>query len=149
MLQTINLAQPYSDAKTIVDKPTSKSSQQVLADFAAFNLSNLTEGDIVNLLNTDFLGEGLELEDAALPGFSASPPFLSNVTDPSLQSFAQIVNRYWTQLVRVVNESALYSIYPSGACESTFIPLNYSFVIPGGRFREQCGCCPRGLWIES
>lgn len=134
----MNLAQPYSDAKTIVDKPTSKSSQQVLADFAAFNLSAVTEGDIVNFLDNDFLGEGLELQAATLPGFSASPPFLSNVTDPLLQAFAQIVNGYWTQLARTVNQSALCSIYPGGACESTFIPLNYSFVVPGGRFREQC-----------
>lgn len=138
LLQTVNLAQVYTDAKTVVDKPTSKSSQQVLADFAAFNLSNVTEGDIVNLMDNDFLGEGLELQGASLPGFNASPPFLSNVTDPLLSAFAQIVNGYWTQLARTVNQSALCSIYPGGACESTFIPLNYSFVIPGGRFREQC-----------
>lgn len=134
----MNIAQPYSDAKTIVDKPTSKSSQQVLADFAAFNLSTVTEGDIVNFLDNDFLGEGLELQGATLPGFTANPPFLNNVTDPLLKAFAQIVHGYWTQLARTVNESALCSIYPGGTCESTFIPLNYTFVIPGGRFREQC-----------
>ena len=145
----MNLAQVYSDAKTIVDKPTRFSSQQVLADFATFNVVNVTEGDIVNFEDNDFLGEGLELESAVLTGFNSSPPFLSNVTDPLLQSFAQIVNGYWTQLARVVNESALCSIYPGGACESTFIPLNYSFVIPGGRFREQCGSCLCGHWIES
>ncbi|KAN0088093.1 glycoside hydrolase family 37 protein [Tylopilus felleus] len=137
LLQTVNIAQPYSDAKTIVDKPTSKSSQQVLADFAAFNLSTVTEGDIVNFLDNDFLGEGLELQGATLPGFTANPPFLNNVTDPLLKAFAQIVHGYWTQLARTVNESALCSIYPGGTCESTFIPLNYTFVIPGGRFREQ------------
>lgn len=134
----MNLAQVYSDAKTFVDKPTRLSSQQVLADFAAFNLSNVTEADIVEFMDNDFLGEGLELEGALLPGFSDTPPFLSNVTDPLPQAFAQIVNGYWTQLARTVNKSALCSIYPGGACESTFIPLNYSFVIPGGRFREQC-----------
>ncbi|KAI9566279.1 glycoside hydrolase family 37 protein [Boletus coccyginus] len=137
LLQTVNLAQPYSDAKTIVDKPTSKSSQQVLADFAAFNLSNITEGDIVTFMDHDFLGEGLELQDAALPGFTATPSFLGNVTDPLLQAFTQIVNGYWTQLARTVNHSALCSIYPGGVCEGTFIPLNHTFVVPGGRFREQ------------
>ncbi|KAG8214941.1 glycoside hydrolase family 37 protein [Butyriboletus roseoflavus] len=137
LLQTVNLAQVYTDAKTIVDKPTSKSSQQVLTDFAAFNLSTVTEGDIVNFMDNDFLGEGLELQGALLPGFNAAPPFLSNVTDPLLQAFSQIVNGYWTQLARTINQSALCSIYPGGTCESTFIPLNYTFVIPGGRFREQ------------
>ncbi|KAF8417169.1 glycoside hydrolase family 37 protein, partial [Boletus edulis BED1] len=138
LLQIVNLAQPYSDAKTIVDKPTSKSSQQVLADFAAYNLSALTEGNIVNFLDNDFLGEGLELQGAPLPGFSASPPFLNNITDPLVKAFAQTVNGYWPQLARTANQSVLCSIYPGdGPCESTFIPLNYSFVIPGGRFREQ------------
>ncbi|KIK73214.1 glycoside hydrolase family 37 protein, partial [Paxillus rubicundulus Ve08.2h10] len=100
LLQTVNLAQVYSDAKTIVDKPTSKSSQQVLADFAAFNLSTVTEGDIVNFMENDFLGEGLELEGAALPEFNSNPSFLNNVTDPLLKAFAQTVHGYWTQLAR-------------------------------------------------
>ncbi|KAF9232312.1 glycoside hydrolase family 37 protein [Melanogaster broomeanus] len=137
LLQTVNLAQVYSDAKTIVDKPTSKSSQQVLADFAAFNLTTVTEGDIVNFMEVDFEGEGLELEGATLPQFNANPPFLSNVTDPLLQAFAQIVNGYWTQLARTTNQSVLCDEYPGGTCESTLIPLNHTFVVPGGRFREQ------------
>jgi len=145
----VNLARPYSDAKTIVDKPTSKTSQQVLADFAAFNLSNVTEGDIVNFMDYDFLGEGLELEEAALPGFTATPPFLGNVTDPLLQVFTQIVNGYWTQLASTVNHPALCSIYPDGACEGTFIPLNHTFVVPGGRFREQCLTFLGGYLIED
>ncbi|KAF9220247.1 glycoside hydrolase family 37 protein [Gyrodon lividus] len=137
LLQTVNLAQVYSDAKTIVDKPTSKSSQQVLADFAAFNLSTVTEGDIVNFMENDFLGEGLELEGAALPEFNPNPSFLNNVTDPLLKAFAQTVHGYWTQLARTTNQSTLCDEYPGGSCESTLIPLNHTFVVPGGRFREQ------------
>ncbi|KIJ04656.1 alpha,alpha-trehalase, partial [Paxillus involutus ATCC 200175] len=137
LLQTVNIAQVYSDAKTIVDKPTSKSSQQVLADFAAFNLSTVTEGDIVNFEENDFLGEGLELEGAALPEFTSNPSFLNNVTDPLLKAFAQTVHGYWTQLARTTNQSALCDEYPGGTCESTLIPLNHTFVVPGGRFREQ------------
>ncbi|KAG9308857.1 glycoside hydrolase family 37 protein [Chiua virens] len=137
ILQTVNLAQVYSDPKTIVDKPTSRNPQQVLADFAKFNLSSVTEGDIVTFEDVDFLGEGLELEGAELPGFNAEPPFLNNITDPLVKAFAQTVNGYWPILARQVNQSALCSIYPDGECESTFIPLNHSFIIPGGRFREQ------------
>ena len=63
LLQALNLAQPYADAKTIVDKPTNKSSADVLADFNNLvnkvggldNLSNLTVGDVVNFLETDFV----------------------------------------------------------------------------------------------
>ncbi|KIJ59066.1 glycoside hydrolase family 37 protein [Hydnomerulius pinastri MD-312] len=137
LLQTVNLANIYSDSKTFVDKPTSKSSQQVLSDFASFNLATVTEGDIVNFVENDFSGEGLELEGAALPEFTPNPAFLNNVTDPLLKGFAQTVHGYWTQLARTTNQSALCDEYPGGKCESTLIPLNHTFVVPGGRFREQ------------
>ncbi|KAG2069034.1 glycoside hydrolase family 37 protein [Suillus decipiens] len=137
LLQTVNIAQVYSDPKTFVDKPTSKSSQQVLADFNNFNVSTVTEGQIVNFVDNDFLGEGLELEAAALTNFNPNPAFLNNVTDPLLKAFAQTVHTYWTQLARDTNQSALCDEYPGGTCESSLIPLNHTFIIPGGRFREQ------------
>ncbi|KAG2368678.1 Six-hairpin glycosidase-like protein [Suillus spraguei] len=137
LLQTVNIAQIYSDPKTFVDKPTSKSSQQVLADFNNFNVSTVTEGQIVNFVDNDFLGEGLELEAAALTNYNPTPAFLNNVTDPLLKAFAQTVHSYWTQLARDTNQSALCDEYPGGTCESSLIPLNHTFIIPGGRFREQ------------
>ncbi|KAG1784945.1 glycoside hydrolase family 37 protein [Suillus plorans] len=137
LLQTVNIAQVYSDPKTFVDKPTGKSSQQVLADFSNFNLSTATEGEVVNFVDNDFLGEGLELEAAALTNFNPTPAFLNNVTDPLLKAFAQTVHGYWTQLARNTNQSAVCDDYPGGTCEGSFIPLNHTFVIPGGRFREQ------------
>ncbi|KAG2114181.1 glycoside hydrolase family 37 protein [Suillus discolor] len=137
LLQTVNIAQVYSDPKTFVDKPTGKSSQQVLADFSNFNLSMATEGEVVNFVDNDFLGEGLELEAATLTNFNPTPAFLNNVTDPLLKAFAQTVHGYWTQLARSTNQSAVCNDYPGGTCEGSFIPLNHTFVIPGGRFREQ------------
>ncbi|KAI0698165.1 glycoside hydrolase family 37 protein [Cytidiella melzeri] len=137
LLQTLNLAQVYSDPKTIVDKPTSKSSQQVLSDFNAIP-SNTTEGDIVTFVDNDFKGEGLELEATTLDGFTQNPPFLQNVTDSLLQSWTQTVHGYWAQLVRSTNTTALCQGGNGGdACESSLIPLNHTFVVPGGRFREQ------------
>ncbi|KAG2030075.1 Six-hairpin glycosidase-like protein [Suillus americanus] len=137
LLQTVGIAQVYTDPKTFVDKPTSKSSQRVLADFSNFNLSTVTEGQIVIFVDTDFLGEGLELEAAALTNFNPTPAFLNNVTNPLLKAFAQTVHHYWTQLARNTNQSALWDEYPCGTCESSLIPLNHTFVIPGGRIREQ------------
>jgi alpha,alpha-trehalase len=90
---------------------------------------------VLNFVDTNFRGEGLELEAQALPNFNANPPFLNNVADPLLRAFAQIVHTYWTQLIRGTNSSTLCD---GVTCESTLIPLNHTFVIPGGRFREQC-----------
>ncbi|THG99105.1 hypothetical protein EW026_g3193 [Hermanssonia centrifuga] len=137
LLQTVNLAQAYSDPKTFVDKPTSKSAQQVTSDFQAIFNPNTTEGSIVNFLDDDFRGEGLELEAVALANFNANPAFLNNVTDPLLKAWAQTVSGYWIQLIRSTNDSALCPEGETGPCESTLIPLNHTFVVPGGRFREQ------------
>lgn len=141
----VNVAQLYGDPKTFVDKPTNASSQQVLTTFntlvdqAGNSTTNLTEGEILNFVDTNFRGEGLELEAVALANFNPSPAFLQNVTDPLARAFAQTVHGFWTQLIRGTNSSTLCGEGTNdGSCESTLIPLNHTFVIPGGRFREQC-----------
>jgi alpha,alpha-trehalase len=135
LLQTVNIAKLWTDPKTFVDKPTNSSQQSVLAAFAPINSSAATEGDVLNFVDENFRGEGLELEAKALSNFNSDPPFLNNVTDPLLRAFAQTVHGYWTQLIRGTNSSTLCD---GVRCESTLIPLNHTFVVPGGRFREQC-----------
>lgn len=134
LLQTVNIANVYADPKTIVDKPTSKSAQAVLADFQNIS-SGTTYGEVVKFLNSDFKGEGLELEALTLTNFNANPSFLNNVSDPLVKAFSQTVHSFWTQLIRETNSSTLCG--SSGDCESSLIPLNHTFVVPGGRFREQ------------
>jgi alpha,alpha-trehalase len=146
LLQTVGIANVYPDDKTFVDKvnlqwlsaiimlmnslqPTSKSSQAVLADFQNIS-SSTTYGEIVNFLDNDFVGEGLELEAVPLPSdYNASPPFLNNVTAALPKAFAQLVHGFWTELIRATNASTLCG--SSGKCESSLIPLNHTFVIPG------------------
>ncbi|KAI0053998.1 glycoside hydrolase family 37 protein [Auriscalpium vulgare] len=134
ILQTVNVAQLWTDPKTFVDKPTGSSPQSVLSAFGPINSTNTTEGAVLSFVDNNFRGEGLELEAQALSNFNLNPPFLQNVTDPLLKSFASIVNTYWTQLIRGTNASTLCD---GKSCESTLIPLNHTFVVPGGRFREQ------------
>lgn len=52
------------------------------------------------------------------------------------------MNGYWSDLIRSTNESAVCEEGTSERCESSLIPLNHTFVIPGGRFREQCEFFP-------
>jgi hypothetical protein len=115
-------------------QPTKKSSQEVLADFQ--NISNSTSlGGLAILLKNDFAEEGRELEAVATPplDYSDSPPFLENVLTPLVKAFAQDVHRFWLQLLRTTNASALCSDH----CESTFIPLNHTSVLPGLCFDHQ------------
>ncbi|KAG7444163.1 glycoside hydrolase [Guyanagaster necrorhizus] len=134
LLQTVNVAALYSDPKTFVDKPTNKPAEDVLFDFENLTSGNVTEGQIVDFVDADFRGEGLELEALTLDNFNEDPPFLANVSDSLLRAWAQTVHGYWTQLIRTTNSSVLCS---GTACESSLIPLNHTFVVPGGRFREQ------------
>ncbi|KAJ3917985.1 glycoside hydrolase family 37 protein [Lentinula edodes] len=137
VLQTVNDAGLWTDPKTFVDKPTSNSSANVLANFQQLQTQDITEGDVEQFVDTNFGGEGLELEALVLSDFPQNPGFLGNVTDPLLKAWSQTVHGYWSQLIRSTNASALCPTGSSGSCESTLIALNHTFVIPGGRFREQ------------
>lgn len=100
----------------------------MLADFQNIS-SSTTYGQIVNFLENDLSGEGQELQGLSLPDFNASPPFLNNVTAPLPKAFAQVVHGFWAQLIRSTNATTLCG--SSGNCESSLIPLNHTFVVPG------------------
>jgi alpha,alpha-trehalase len=127
---------PYADSKTIVDKPTNGTSNATIAAFNAFG-NNVTYGEVVTFLDNNFQGEGLELEPMDLPNFPQSPSALASISDPYVKGFALAVHNIWSLLIRGTNESR---ICMNGKCESSLIPLNHTFVVPGGRFREQCEC---------
>ncbi|THU99809.1 glycoside hydrolase [Dendrothele bispora CBS 962.96] len=137
LLQTVNVANLYIDPKTFVDKPTSQSPSSVASTFSGLNNNapqNATFQQILDFVDTEFKGEGTELEALPLPEFNANPAFLGNVSDSLVKAFAQTVNGFWTQLIRGTNSSTLCN---GVQCESSLIPLNHTFVVPGGRFREQ------------
>ncbi|KAF5319912.1 hypothetical protein D9611_011052 [Ephemerocybe angulata] len=133
LLQTVNIAHLYPDDKTFADKPTTKSAQEVLNAFRNIS-SGTTYGQVVEFLQEDFTGEGQELEPLTLANLNPEPAFLKNVTNPVVKGFAQAVHGIWTQLIRGTNSTSLCS---GSKCESSLIPLNHTFVVPGGRFREQ------------
>ena len=142
IIQTVNIANLFADQKTFVDKPTSRDPRDVVDTFTstlttAGSTTNITFQQVVDFVNNSFRGEGLELEALTLPAFQPSPAFLQGVTDPLLKAWTQTVHSFWTQLARGTNETQLCG-QGAGDCESTLIPLNHTFVVPGGRFREQC-----------
>lgn len=109
-------------------QPTSKRPQEVLNNFR--NISdNPTYGEVVEFLEEDFVGEGLELEPVTLQSFNEEPAFLGNVTNPLARAFSQAVHGFWTDLIRETNRETLCG--NSGRCESSLIPLNHTFVVPG------------------
>jgi hypothetical protein len=125
ILQTLNIANVFVDPKTIIDKPTSKPPQTVISDFAPLNG---TEAQVITFLDNDFAGEGQELKGVALPRFTANPMFLNNITDPLAKAFAGAVHGFWPSLTRSTDKSKECD---GKKCESTLIPLNHTFVVPG------------------
>jgi alpha,alpha-trehalase len=135
ILQAINSAHPYSDSKTIVDKPTAKTFNVTIAAFQNFTSGGLTFGEITQFLDDYFQGEGLELRAVSLDDFPQNPASISAIPDRYVQQFLLAVHQVWNLLIRETNQTALCT---GKKCESTLIPLNHTFVVPGGRFREQC-----------
>ncbi|KAF8319629.1 glycoside hydrolase family 37 protein [Clavulina sp. PMI_390] len=144
LLQTINVAQLYGDAKTFVDKPTIGSPNATLEEFYALyntsvvsDYSTVTYGSLKTFVEMNFQSEGLELEAGTLPS-NTLPAFLqpntTTIASPVILGWAKIVHSYWADLVR---DTKTASLCDGIKCESTLIPLNHTFVIPGGRFREQ------------
>ncbi|CAG8446565.1 1715_t:CDS:2 [Diversispora eburnea] len=130
LLKKIQLSGIYNDSKTFVDKPTIKPLDEVLAA-ASLLPENSTNDELQNFLSTYFGPEGQELILVNITNFNSTPSFLQKIKSPLLQEFAKRVHNYWPNLTREVNQSFMCE-----GCVSSFIALNRTFVIPGGRFRE-------------
>ncbi|BEJ14028.1 hypothetical protein CspHIS471_0312020 [Cutaneotrichosporon sp. HIS471] len=129
LLQDVQLAGVFPDSK-----PTNGSLNDTLNAFAALG-NNVTVGQIATFASDWFKGEGQELQPVEIQGFNPKPAILSNVTDPLYRAWVSVVHGYWTLLIRATNESALCQPGPTG-CSSSLIPLNFTIVVPGGRYRE-------------
>lgn len=91
--------------------------------------TNTTYGQVIDFVQQNFAGEGHELEALTLSDFNPNPAFLKNVTNPLVRAWSQTVHSFWTQLVRGTNDSTLCG--GGSNCESSLIPLNHTFVVPG------------------
>ena len=139
ILQAVNIAQPYSDSKIVVDKPTKNTVNATVAAFQNYSSGGLTYGEITQFLDDYFQGEGLEFKAVSVDNFPQNPASISAIPNQYVQQFLLAVHQVWTLLIRDTNQTSLCT---GGECESSLIPLNHTFVVPGGRFREQCRFYP-------
>ena len=93
----------------------------------------------IERFDSDSSGEGLESEPATLANFNPFPPLPSSIAlrirSLRVKAWPGTIYRYWTRPIRNTNYSALCN---GVARESTPIPLNHAFIVPGGCFREIC-----------
>jgi len=135
ILQAINIAQPYADSKTIVDKPTRNTANVTIAAFQNYTQGGLNYGEITQFLEDYFQGEGSEINAVSLDNFPQNPASISAIPNQYVQQFLLAVHQVWDLLIRETNQTALCT---GTNCESSLIPLNHTFVVPGGRFLKQC-----------
>ena len=149
ILQAVQLSGIYADGKTFVDKPTLQSEQVVVNAFQAVK-QNGTVAALIQWIETYFGPEGSDVLAVNLADFQENPPFLPYVKDPILQGWLKIgegnafcfgselrcssVNGYWRSLARQNTKA-------NNGTVSSLIPLNNTFIVPGGRFRENVSAC--------
>lgn len=131
ILKQIELARPFSDSKTFVDLPTKVPLDQVLAAFDQLikPLSNNTE--LNDFLSTCFGEAGSELAQVPRDQLHTDPVFLDNIDDSVIKQFVQKVIDIWPALTRTYVGATNCT-----GCVDSFIPVNRTFVVAGGRFRE-------------
>ncbi|KAK1909484.1 hypothetical protein P3342_007653 [Pyrenophora teres f. teres] len=131
LLREIELARPFADSKTFVDLPTTRPLNEVLSAFA--NLSRPIENNTAlnDFLSTYFGQAGSELEEVPTDQLQTQPDFLDNVNSSVVQDFTRQVIDIWPDLTRRYVGAGNCS-----GCVNSFIPVNRTFVVAGGRFRE-------------
>ncbi|KAI4959460.1 hypothetical protein J4E86_003182 [Alternaria arbusti] len=131
LLREIELARPFADSKTFVDLPTTRPLDEVLAAFA--NLSRpIQNNTALNDFLSEYFGEaGSELEEVPTDELETQPDFLENVNSSVVRDFTHQVIDIWPDLTRRYVGAGNCS-----ECVNSFLPVNRTFVVAGGRFRE-------------
>jgi len=131
LLREIELARPFADSKTFVDLPTIRPLDEVLRAFQ--NLSRpIQNNTALNTFLTTYFGKaGSELEELPTADLKTQPDFLEAVNSSVVEDFTRQVIAIWPDLTRRYVGAGNCT-----GCVTSFIPVNRTFVVAGGRFRE-------------
>jgi alpha,alpha-trehalase len=115
----------------LTHRPTIKPLDQVIAAFNNLTkpISNNTE--LNNFLAANFAQAGGELEEVPIDQLQTNAVFLGKLNDTVIKEFVQAVIKIWPDLTRKYAGPGNCS-----DCANSFIPVNRTFVVAGGRFRE-------------
>ncbi|GAB1310041.1 Trehalase [Madurella fahalii] len=131
ILHAIELARPFSDSKTFVDMPTIRPLEEVIAAFNRLTQPLSNNSELNDFLAANFAPAGGELEEVPEDELQTDPVFLDNVGDVVVREFVEKVIDIWPELTRRYAGPGNCS-----ECANSFIPVNRTFVVAGGRFRE-------------
>jgi alpha,alpha-trehalase len=118
-------------ARLTMDRPTIRPLNEVLAAFQ--NLSRpISNNTALNDFLTKYFGKaGSELEPLPEDELEVQPDFLDGVNSSVVEDFTRQVIDIWPDLTRRYVGAGNCT-----GCVSSFLPVNRTFVVAGGRFRE-------------
>ena len=131
ILREIQLAGAFEDSKTYVDLPTIRPLDEVIAAFEGLTRPLTNTSQLNNFLQEYFGEAGSELGEVDPDELTTNATFLDRVENDDVREFLGQVIDIWPDLTREYVGSANCT-----GCVSSFIPLNRTFVVAGGRFRE-------------
>uniref|UniRef100_A0A0B7K750 Trehalase n=1 Tax=Bionectria ochroleuca TaxID=29856 RepID=A0A0B7K750_BIOOC len=133
LLKQVELAQPFSDSKTFVDMPAIKPLEEIQAAFDKLEKPLSNNSALNDFLDEYFADAGGELVAVPEDQLTTDPVFLNRINDTVIQEFTKKVIDIWPDLTRQYSPSSSSNCT---SCPNSFIPVNHTFVVAGGRFRE-------------
>ncbi|CAJ0541641.1 Ff.00g081520.m01.CDS01 [Fusarium sp. VM40] len=132
ILEQVELARPFSDSKTFVDMPAIRSMSEIQKAFDELDKPLKNNSALADFLSENFADAGNELEEVPEDELKTDPKFLDNINDTVIREFTEKVIDIWPDLTRRYDQESKNC----SDCPNSFIPVNRSFVVAGGRFRE-------------
>ena len=114
-----------------MSSPTIRPLDEVLAAFDNLTKPIQNNTELNDFLTTYFGEAGSELEPVPTDQLETQPDFLENVNSSVIVDFTKQVIDIWPDLTRRYVGAGNCT-----GCVNSFIPVNRTFVVAGGRFRE-------------
>ncbi|CAG9831766.1 unnamed protein product [Diabrotica balteata] len=133
LLHIVQTAKIFNDSKTFVDMAMIHPVNVTLQNFhnlMAENDERPSREKIKEFVYQNFKAIG-ELEEWYPRDFKKEPKIIKEIQDPVVRKFAQHIINIWPTLTRKVS----YHVFDHPETHS-LIPVQYPFIIPGGRFKE-------------
>lgn len=133
VLHVVQTAKVFNDSKTFVDMSLVNPVNETLANFYAMMTeteNNPSREKVQEFVNKNFRSIG-ELEEIHPTDFQSEPKIVKEISDPVVRTFTKNLIGIWPSLTRKVS----YHVFEDPDTHS-LIPVEYPFIIPGGRFKE-------------
>lgn len=133
ILHQVELARPFNDSKEFVDMPAIRPLREIQAAFDRLEKPLKNDTALQRFLSENFAEAGHELAEVPTSNLTTDADWLDDVNDTVVREFTQKVIDIWPNLTRTYEGSAASNC---SECPDSYLPLNRSFVVAGGRFRE-------------